>query len=122
MGRFIAFLHNLWAVGPLSNARAQQLWPAVQAAIILAVLALWAFAQGFGWYIPVDVTNVHLWLTEFGNAAVLAFAVILPIWQQKIWPALVPYIMSLFNLNFEIPAAASREYRPARVAVLWRAA
>jgi len=119
LGRLVAFLHNLWATGPIPGTRAQQLWPIVQAAIIVAVLALWVFFQGFGWYVPSDPTNVHLWLAEFGNAAVLAFAVLLPIVQQRIWPALVPYLMTLFGLVFQIPAAAAPGYKPARVTVLW---
>jgi hypothetical protein len=122
IGRLLAFLHNLWAVGPLPGARAEQLWPAVQAALLVAALALWAFIQGFGWYVPADPSNIHLWLAELNNAAVLAFAVLVPIVQLKLWPALQPYLMTLFNLNFELPMAGSRAYKPTRVVVLWQAA
>jgi hypothetical protein len=121
--KLIAFLHNLWATGPLPSPNAQKLWPIVQAAIIVVVLALWAFFQGYGWYIPADPTNVHLWLAEFSNAAVLAFAIVVPLVQQRIWPALVPYLLTLFSLiqTTEIsPQGYSMSARaPLRPITLW---
>ena len=122
LGQLVAFLHNLWAQGPINSDTARKLWPAVQGVIVVLVLALWAFFQGFGWYVPTDPTNVHLWLAEFGNAAVLAFAVAYPIVTQRLWPALVPYLMAFLQLFYQIPASATPGYKPARVIALWAVA
>ena len=85
----IVALHNAWATLPI----------ALQGALIVLLLALWTFVRGYGWYIPADPTNIGTWLAELSNAAVLAWVVVLPIIRDKIWPAIIPWVLTFFRLS-----------------------
>ena len=37
LGQVIAWLHNLWAQGPINSDNARELWPVVQAAVIFII-------------------------------------------------------------------------------------
>lgn len=98
LGLGAAFLHNLWAQGPINADTAHRLWPAVQAAIIFVVFVGYQFFMGYGWTVPADPTNIHAWLMEFLNAATLGWAIVWPLVVSRIWPALVPYLLTLLDL------------------------
>lgn len=113
VGWLVATTHNVWAQLPV----------AAQAALVVLAFALWQFYQGYGWYVPGDPTNVRAWLAEFLNAAALAWAVALPIIRDKVWPALIPWILALFDLKTQVRsvAAAAVAAGKTKAVILWKA-
>lgn len=109
-GKVVAWLHDGFV----------QLPQAAQAALIVLAFALYQFALGFGWYVPTDPTNIHLWIGELVNAGTLAWAIALPIITDRLWPAIVPWVLSFFRLEITVPPAKpSLAAANARVLQLW---
>jgi hypothetical protein len=124
IGAFVAFLHNLWVQGPINRPNFVALWPAIQAVLIVMAFALYQFVLGFGWVVPPDILNWHAWLGELLNAGTLAWAILLPIITQRLWPAVMPYLLKLLELVIAPTSTWVRSaYDPRlRVLVLWERA
>jgi hypothetical protein len=120
LGGLIAFLHNLWAIGPIHKASAEALWPAVQAALVGLVFLAWQFVTGYGWTIPGNVTDVNAWLAEALNAAALAWVLLVPAFKERVWPVLVRYILTIFDFAaMGVVAGGSTAHGYWRGATLW---
>ncbi len=119
IGAVVAWLHTIWARGPIDNPTLSSLWPAIQAAVVLVAFLAWQFLTGYGWTVPANLLDWQAWINEFGNAAALLWAVLYVPITQKLWPAITPYLLRLLLLVIQLPAAAVPGYKPTRVVVLW---
>jgi hypothetical protein len=97
----IAKLHNAWAAVPL----------AVQGALVALVFLVYQFALGYNWTLP---TTWHELVTLTSAFFVALWAVALPVIREKLWPALVPWLLQLLQLVAGLQVSSTAAPKSAR--------
>lgn len=106
LGSIAQAIHLFWVDLP----------PALQAAIVVVLMAVYQFALGYSWTLP---TTWGALVTETSTFFLALLAVVYPLVTTKVWPAIVPWLLSLLGLSALTVTKPTSDPQIMRLVVHW---